>query len=211
MAEKKILIIDYDKKSLDYLAKLFVPYEFQILKAMDGQSGFDKFKEESPDLVILEAMLPKLHGFDLVKKISQESKGKVPVIIVTGLYKGEQVKREALCYFGATDYFEKPVDETRFLKSALSLLNVNAGLKNELPDSDSILQNISKKIKNRNKVRQEVNTETEEQKEKFSYEEFEWDTSVEKALTGIDDSVIGKITSRIKKDKKEESKSSQKK
>lgn len=71
MAERKILIVDYDSKSLDSMAQLFEKYELQIIKATDGLSAYDLFQSEKPDLVILEAMLPKLHGFDLAKKIEE--------------------------------------------------------------------------------------------------------------------------------------------
>lgn len=148
MADKKILIVDYDSSSLDSLAKIFDPYEFEIIKATDGLSAYDMFQSEKPDLVILEAMLPKLHGFDLAKKISNESKGKVPVIIVTGLYRGPVYRNEALNYLGASEYFEKPYDEAKLVQSALSLMKEEEEIKEELPDSDAILEGLSKRFKN---------------------------------------------------------------
>ena len=108
MAEKKILIVDYDAKNLEHMIELFAPYQLQVVQASDGQEAYDRYKEEKPDLIILEAMLPKLHGFDLTQKIYSETKGSVPIVIVTGLYKGTQYKNEALRSFGAADYFEKP-------------------------------------------------------------------------------------------------------
>ena len=104
-------------------------------QAADGQAAYDKFKSEKPDLVILEAILPKIHGFDLTKKISQESGGRVPVIIVTGLYRGPQYKHEALSSFGAADYFEKPVDPEKFVASVIQLLHDEEDIEEELPDS----------------------------------------------------------------------------
>jgi len=148
MADKKILIVDYDSNSLDSMAKIFEPYEFQIVKATDGLSAYDLFQSEKPDLVILEAMLPKLHGFDLAKKISNESKGKVPVIIVTGLYRGPVYRNEALNYLGASEYFEKPFDEAKLVESALNLLKEEEEIQEELPDTDAILESLSKRFKN---------------------------------------------------------------
>jgi DNA-binding response OmpR family regulator len=110
MTNKKILIVDYDNGSLELLSSIFEPFRFQIVRASDGQSAYEKFKEEKPDIVILEAILPKIHGFDLTKRISEETHGRVPVIIVTGLYRGPQYRMEALSTFGAADYLEKPVD-----------------------------------------------------------------------------------------------------
>ena len=146
MIEKKILIVDYDSQSLESMAKLLKSQKLHIIKAVDGQAAYDKFKSEKPDLVILEAILPKIHGFDLTKKISQESGGRVPVIIVTGLYRGPQYKHEALSSFGAADYFEKPVDKEKFVSSVMQLLHDEEDIDEELPDSDSVIENLNQKI-----------------------------------------------------------------
>lgn len=147
MAEKKIMIVDYEAQSLNSMAELFKPYKVQIIKAADGLAAYEKFITEKPDLVILEAILPKIHGFDLTKKISQESRGSVPVVIVTGLYRGPQYKHEALTSFGATDYFEKPLDKERFLASVLNLLNAEEDIEEELPDSTAVIENLSRRMK----------------------------------------------------------------
>jgi DNA-binding response OmpR family regulator len=147
MIEKKILIVDYDSQSLESMAKLLKSQKLHIIKAADGQAAYDKFKSEKPDLVILEAILPKIHGFDLTKKISQESGGRVPVIIVTGLYRGPQYKHEALSSFGAADYFEKPVEPEKFISSVMQLLHDDEDIDEELPDSDSVIEGLSLKIK----------------------------------------------------------------
>jgi len=147
MTGKKILIVDYDSQSLEAMVKLLTTRKVQIIKAADGQVGYDKFKAEKPDLVILEAILPKIHGFDLTNKIAQESGGRVPVIIVTGLYRGPQYKHEALSSFGAADYFEKPVDPEKFVASVFQLLHDEEDIEEDLPDPDSVIESLSQKIK----------------------------------------------------------------
>ena len=147
MEEKKILIVDYDSQSLETMSKLLKSQKLRIIQAVDGQEAYDKFKSEKPDLVILEAILPKIHGFDLTKKISLESEGRVPVIIVTGLYRGPQYKHEALSSFGAADYFEKPVDTDKFISSVMQLLHDDEDIEEDLPNSDSVIAGLSQKIK----------------------------------------------------------------
>ncbi|NIM90287.1 MAG: response regulator [Candidatus Aminicenantes bacterium] len=224
MADKKILIVDYDSSSLDSLAKIFDPYEFEIIKATNGMSAYDMFQSEKPDLVILEAMLPKLHGFDLAKKISNESKGKVPVIIVTGLYRGPVYRNEALNYLGASEYFEKPYDEAQLIKSALNLLKEEEEIQEELPDSDAILEGLSKRFKNSFKdikveepaeKKQEAELPSKEpQKEEVPKEKKEAvppkdekksPDSGKKAKPEIDEDIIDEISSLLdeKKKKKE--------
>lgn len=147
MPEKKILIADYDLKSLETMANLFETQQLQIIKATDGRQAYQKFKEEKPDIVILEAMLPKLHGFDLTLKIFQETKGQVPVIIVTGVYKGPQYKNEALRSFGASDYFEKPIDENKLVETVINLLSEEEDIEEELPSPQSVIETIAKMAK----------------------------------------------------------------
>jgi TonB family protein len=107
MNNKKVLVIDFDADFLQTVSQFLRSEGFEVLNAMDGMAGLEKFRAEEPDLVILEAMLPKLHGFELCSKIAKEER-RVPVIIMTGVYKDPIYKTEALRTFGATAYFEKP-------------------------------------------------------------------------------------------------------
>ena len=143
MSDQKILIVDYDAKSLENMVDLFSSYKFEIITAVDGQDAYDKFKSEEPNLILLEAMLPKLHGFDLTQKIFKETKGRIPIVIVTGLYKGTQYKNEAIRSFGAADYFEKPFDKDKLVKSVLNLLHDEMDIQEDLPDPESVLKLLS--------------------------------------------------------------------
>jgi Response regulator containing CheY-like receiver, AAA-type ATPase, and DNA-binding domains len=147
MSEKKILVVDYDQASLDSLSRVLKNLKVQLLQANDGAQAYDLFKEEKPDLVILEAILPKLHGFDLTKRIVQESKGTVPVIIVTGLYKGPQYKHEALTNLGASEYLEKPVNPEILLETVNRLLSSEEDIEDNLPDVDTVVALLSPKEK----------------------------------------------------------------
>ena len=146
MTDKKILIVDYDAASLATLAGMVEPYKFQVVKAADGQAAYETFIEEKPDLVILEAILPKIHGFDLTKRISEETHGRVPVIIVTGLYRGPQYRMEALSTFGAADYFEKPVDGEKLLRSVMTLLNEEDEIEEDLPDAEQVIKALTARL-----------------------------------------------------------------
>jgi len=153
MAEKKILIVDFDIKSLESLAELFENHNIQIVKARDGAAAYEKFQSEKPDLVILEAMLPKLHGFDLTQKIVKESKGSVPVIIVTGVYKGHQYRNEAMRNFGASGYFEKPLDTKELLNDVLSRIQDESDMEEEipelpdLPEAKSVIEGLAERLR----------------------------------------------------------------
>ncbi len=153
MAGKKILIVDYDTKSIESLSKLFEAYKIEVMTSMDGVDAYEKFKADEPDLVLLEAMLPRLHGFDLAQKIYQDTKGRVPVIIVTAVYKGHQYRNEALRTFGASDYFEKPYDQDKLVNRVLNLIGEGGEVEEDiseipgLPDPDSVIETLTEMLK----------------------------------------------------------------
>lgn len=153
MAGKKILIVDYDTKSIESLSKLFEAYEIEVMTAMDGVEAYEKFKADEPDLVLLEAMLPRLHGFDLAQKIYQDTRGRVPVIIVTAVYKGQQYRNEALRTFGVSDYFEKPYDQDKLVNRVLSLIGEREEVEEDiseitgLPGPDSVIETLTEMLK----------------------------------------------------------------
>jgi DNA-binding response OmpR family regulator len=153
MAGKKILIVDYDKKSIESLSKLFEAHKIEVMTSMDGIDAYEKFKADEPNLVLLEAMLPRMHGFDLAQKIYQDTKGRVPVIIVTGVYKGHQYRNEALRTFGAADYYEKPYDKDKLVNRVLSLIGEGGEVEEDiseipgLPDPDSVIKTLTEMLK----------------------------------------------------------------
>ncbi len=145
MAEKKILVIDYDAGSLEKTAKLLKANKYRVIKAADGQAGYEAFRTENPDLVVTEAVLPKLHGFDLIQKISRETQGRVPVILITGLYKGPKFRQEATSGLGASEFFEKPLDTGAFIGAVKRLLHDEDDFEEELPDSNSVIEALSRR------------------------------------------------------------------
>ena len=120
---------------------------------MDGVDAYEKFKADEPDLVLLEAMLPRMHGFDLAQKIYQDTKGRVPVIIVTAVYKGHQYRNEAIRSFGVSDYYEKPYDQDKLVNRVLSLIGEREEVEEDiseisgLPDPDSVIETLTEMLK----------------------------------------------------------------
>lgn len=124
MSNKKVLVIDFDAEFLQTVTQFLRTDGYQVVNAMDGIAGLEKFKAEEPDLVVMEAMLPRLHGFELCSKIAKDERH-VPVIIMTGVYKDPVYKTEALRTFGATAYFEKPFSLDSLRTTIRRILNTN--------------------------------------------------------------------------------------
>ena len=124
MGMKKILVIDYDQTSLASLSATLSNEGFEVVTAGDGQVGWEKFQSEKPDLVLMEAMLSKIHGFELCDRITKDPARKAPVFIMTGVYKDRVYRTEALRTYGASEYFEKPLDMLKFIASIHAVLTV---------------------------------------------------------------------------------------
>jgi two-component system, OmpR family, response regulator RegX3 len=77
---------------------------FRVVIARDGQEALEKFESESPDLILLDMMLPKLSGIDVCRSIRARSQ--VPIIMVTA--KGAEIDTVVALEVGADDYVTKP-------------------------------------------------------------------------------------------------------
>ena len=103
---KKILLIEDDPfLSEMYVAKLSQS-GFKTEIAADGKKGMEKIKTSRPDLILLDIVLPKIDGFEILKKIKKDSKlKKIPVILLTNL--GQKNEVEKGLTLGADEYIIK--------------------------------------------------------------------------------------------------------
>jgi TonB family protein len=122
MNDKKILIVDFDAESLIGLSNLVYEEGFQAETASDGLTAYEKFRSGNFDLVILEPMLPKLHGFELCKRILSHPEKRVPIIIVTAIYREPSCRLESLNVHGAAAFFIKPYNKEELRSKILQLL-----------------------------------------------------------------------------------------
>ena len=111
--QKKILIIDDEPQLAQSLNVRLKASGYDCLTVSDGVSGINKFKEESPDLVILDIMMPGLSGLDVLKELKQINPV-VPVIMLTA-YGTPQSAIEAL-KIGAWDHLSKPFNNETLLE-----------------------------------------------------------------------------------------------
>ena len=90
----KILLVEDDPFLLDMYSTKFKEVGFNIVTAQDGEMGLVKAKEELPDLILLDVVLPKKDGFEVLKQLKSDSKtAKIPVILLTNLGLDSDVKR----------------------------------------------------------------------------------------------------------------------
>ncbi len=118
---KSILIVDDEQNiviSLEYVMK---NAGFNVAVAYDGEEALEKVKENVPDLVILDVMMPKLDGFEVCKKIRENPAWKsVRIVMLTA--KGRDSEREKGLSFGADDYLTKPFSTRDILQRVKEIL-----------------------------------------------------------------------------------------
>lgn len=100
---KKVLIIE-DEKNLASVLYDTLCDEFSVVKAFDGEEGFRKFYETSPDIVLLDINLPKIIGWDICSEIRKISE--IPIIIMTA--RDSDIDEYKGLKLGADDYITKP-------------------------------------------------------------------------------------------------------
>lgn len=103
---QNILIIEDDGFLRDLLKKKLESFGFGVLEAIDGDKGIKKTKEEKPDLILLDLLLPTTDGFEVLSKVKQDpATSSIPVIVLSNLGQKEDIDR--CLNMGAIDYLIK--------------------------------------------------------------------------------------------------------
>ena len=100
----KVLLIEDDADLLDLMTYALGREGYTVLTAMDGQQGLKRWEDESPDLVLLDANLPKIDGFEVCRRIRHD--GATPIIMLTARDEEEDVLHAYR--IGIDDYVNKP-------------------------------------------------------------------------------------------------------
>lgn len=103
--KKKILAVDDESSILDLLKFNIEKEGFTFVSASDGEEGLQKVISETPDLVLLDVMLPKIDGLTVCRKIRQEGIN-IPVIMLSA--RSEEIDKILGLEIGADDYITKP-------------------------------------------------------------------------------------------------------
>ena len=105
----KLLIVDDEPDIRRLLKKVFEERGYTVVEADRGTVALQLVKRESPDLVILDAMLPEVHGFDIAKRIRNSTRyGHIPIVMVSAVYRGWRFAEDAKASYGVDAYLEKP-------------------------------------------------------------------------------------------------------
>ncbi|MDR2460284.1 MAG: response regulator [Deltaproteobacteria bacterium] len=121
----RVMVVDDELLNLKLMAAMLKPLGYEVILANDGEECLAKVRELPPDLILLDIMMPKLNGFDVVTQLKAEEKySLIPIVMVTALQDvNDRVKALEV---GAEDFLTKPVDRMELRARVRSLLKVKA-------------------------------------------------------------------------------------
>jgi two-component system phosphate regulon response regulator PhoB len=126
MATTKILIVDDEPDVIDLLSLHLRKAGFALITATDGAAGLRLAREESPALIILDLMLPKMPGLEICKVLKTDAATKqIPVLMLTA--KAEEIDRIVGLEFGADDYVTKPFSPRELVLRVNAILRRGKG------------------------------------------------------------------------------------
>lgn len=144
---KSILLVDDDYELGELLQEYMQMEGFQLHAVQDGETGLQEALSNNYDLVLLDVMLPKLNGFELLKRLRLQSN--IPVIMLTA--RGESVDRVLGLEYGADDYISKPYHHHELLARIRAIfrrigINNNSTANSGVITVDELQLNISKRV-----------------------------------------------------------------
>ena len=118
MKTYKILVVDDEVDIVDFIDDYLTGEGYEVIKAYDGVEALDKMRQDLPDLVVLDVMLPGLDGFEVCKQMRTEST--VPILMVTA--KDTDVDKIVGLEIGADDYMPKPFNPRELVARIKAIL-----------------------------------------------------------------------------------------
>ena len=133
MSMGKILVADDDKNIAELLRLYLEKENYTVVTAEDGEDAIIKFNSETPDIVLLDIMMPKLDGWQVCREIRKKSD--CPIIMITA--KGETFDKVLGLELGADDYVVKPFDSKEIVARIKAVLR-RTGKTSSEPDAKEV-------------------------------------------------------------------------
>ena len=125
-ASKKILLVDDDENLIEAMRATLLSKDYNVVVAYDGEEGLAKARQEKPDLIILDIMMGKKHGYATCAELKNDPVcAGIPVVILTGV--GKHMREPEWTHdqgknLMADDFIEKPVKPAELLKIVEDML-----------------------------------------------------------------------------------------
>ena len=125
----KILVVDDDPDMRDALQIILESADYSVVMAEDGEQCLAKLKEEQPDLLILDLLMPRMDGFEVCKALKDPRHakyGRLPIIILSSVQEGVSQRRYELetgVQLDVDDYVEKPIESSVLLERVAKIMS----------------------------------------------------------------------------------------
>jgi two-component system alkaline phosphatase synthesis response regulator PhoP len=140
LPQSTVLIVDDNPQNVELLQAFLESLQVRIATATDGVEALAKVRELSPDLILLDIMMPHMSGFEVCKRLKSDPKTRdIQILMVTALNELGDIERATEC--GTDDFVSKPVNKFELLTRVKSLLRVRH-LKGELERALTYLNEI---------------------------------------------------------------------
>jgi DNA-binding response OmpR family regulator len=123
---KKILVVDDEPDVASLLTLMLKSQGYDVITARDGQEALEKARNQNPDLILLDVMLPKMDGYKVARMLKfDENFSHIPIILLTA--KIQEKDRQTGMEMGANDYVTKPFDTALLLSKIKTILQLKKG------------------------------------------------------------------------------------
>jgi len=124
MTKSRILIADDNPTNVELLEAYLGDVDCEVAVAVDGRDTLEKVARFSPDLILLDIMMPKLSGFEVCKTLKDDPATKnIMILMVTALNELGDIERAVTA--GCDDFLSKPVNKTELLKRVDNMLKLH--------------------------------------------------------------------------------------
>ncbi len=147
--QKFILVVDDEEDVRNYLSAALEDAGFRVKTAVDGSDAMEKIKQEKPDLISLDLVMPKHSGAKFYHELQKERQySKIPVLIVTGHARDDLGKAdfESMTMSGSGVYLEKPVKPQSYVNAVSRLLGIEPPEVNADSGAEQLRGELSKSL-----------------------------------------------------------------
>ncbi|MFC1708662.1 response regulator transcription factor [Candidatus Omnitrophota bacterium] len=121
MSGKKILLVDDEGQLVEMVKMRLEANGYRVVTAGDGQEGLDKARQENPDLIILDLMLPKMDGYKVCRMLKFDEKYKsIPIVLFSA--RAQEEDKQLGIQVGADAYIAKPFEPEALMEKIEELI-----------------------------------------------------------------------------------------
>lgn len=137
---QRVLLVDDDNILRAIVSEALRTDGFEVILAADGDDGIAAYREHRPDLILVDAMMPVLDGFEFCEQLKNLGERLTPILMITSLEDNDSVDRAFAS--GATDYITKPINLPILRQRVKNLIEQSHKIKHQLTELKQANQNL---------------------------------------------------------------------